>query len=72
MEIQEVKVAFFKQFWEPSGKVAVQTLAAAAIEVGLVPSAIRFSSVCFWLSLSILCRRRLLINLRRTIECPRL
>jgi len=29
-KIQEVKVAFFKQFWEPSGKVAVRTLAAAA------------------------------------------
>ena len=34
--IQEVKVAFFERFWEPSGKDAVRTLAAAAIEVGLV------------------------------------
>ena len=48
MKIQEVKVAFFKQFWEPSGKVAVRTLAAAATEVGLVLSAVRFSSVCFF------------------------
>ena len=47
MKIQEVTVAFFEQFWEPSGKVAVQTLAAAAIEVGLVLSTFRFSSVCF-------------------------
>ena len=71
-KIQEVKVAFFEQFWEPSGKVAVRTLAAAATEVVLVLSAVGFSSVCFGLSLSILCRGRLLINLRRTIECPRL
>ena len=33
--IQEVKVEFFERFWEPSGKDAVRTLAAAAIEVGL-------------------------------------
>ena len=32
--IQEVKVAFFERFWEPSGKVAVRTLAATAAEVG--------------------------------------
>ncbi|XP_039838346.1 uncharacterized protein LOC120698701 [Panicum virgatum] len=31
-KIQEVKVALFEQFWEPSGKVAVRTLAAAATE----------------------------------------
>ena len=49
MKIQEVKVAFFKQFWEPSGKVAVWALAAAATEVGLVLSAVRFSSVCFFI-----------------------
>jgi len=34
--IQGVKVAFFERFWEPSGKDAVRTLVAAAIEVGLV------------------------------------
>ena len=34
--IQEVKVAFFERFWEPSGKVAIRTLAAAATEVGLI------------------------------------
>jgi len=45
--IQEVKVVFFKQFWEPSGKVAVRTLAAAATEVGLVPATVHFSSACF-------------------------
>jgi len=32
-----VKVAFFERFWEPSGKDAVQTLAAAATEVGFFP-----------------------------------
>jgi len=37
--IQEVKVAYFERFWDPSGKVAVRTLAAAAAaEVGLIPS----------------------------------
>ena len=70
--IQEVKAAFFEQFWEPSGKVAVRTLAAAAAEVGLVPATFHFSSVCFLLVSSIWCRGRLLISLRRTIECPRI
>ena len=45
--VQEVKSMFFEQFWEPSGKVAVQTLAAAATEVGLVPATFHFSFVCF-------------------------
>ena len=36
-KIQEVKIAYFERFWEPSGKVAVQTLAAAATVVGLFP-----------------------------------
>ena len=45
--IQEVKAVFFEQFWEPSGKVAIRTLAAAAAEVGLVPATFHFSSVCF-------------------------
>jgi len=31
-KIQEVKIAYFERFWEPSGKVVVQTLAAAAID----------------------------------------
>jgi len=35
--IQEVKIAYFERFWEPSGKVAVWTLAAATTEVGLIP-----------------------------------
>ena len=51
-KIQEVKVAFFEQFWEPSGKVAVRTLAAAATEVGLVPATVLFSSHVFdWVRL---------------------
>ena len=36
-KIQEVKIAYFERFWEPSGKVAVRTLAAAATEGGLIP-----------------------------------
>jgi len=40
--IQEVKAAFFEQFWETSGKIAVRTLAAAAAEVGLVPATFSF------------------------------
>ena len=36
-KIQEVKIAYFERFWEPSGKVAVRTLAAAATEVRLIP-----------------------------------
>ena len=34
VRIQDVKVAFFERFWEPSGKDAVRTLAVAATEVG--------------------------------------
>ena len=40
--IQEVKAAFFEQFWETSGKIAVRTLAAAAAEVGLVSATFLF------------------------------
>ena len=29
-KIQEVKIAYFERFWEPSGKVSIRTLAAAA------------------------------------------
>ena len=32
-KIQDVKMAYFDRFWEPSGKVAVRTLAAAATGV---------------------------------------
>ena len=32
-QIQDVKMAYFERFWEPSGKVAVRTLAAAATVV---------------------------------------
>ena len=32
-KIHDVKIAYFDHFWEPSGKVAVLTLAAAAIGV---------------------------------------
>ena len=32
-KIQDVKIAYFERFWEPSGKVAVRTLAAAATGV---------------------------------------
>ena len=35
--IQDVKVAFFERFWEPSGKDAVRTLSVAATEVGFFP-----------------------------------
>ena len=31
--IQDVKISFFEHFWEPSGKVAVRTLAAAVTRV---------------------------------------
>jgi len=45
--IQEVKAAFFEQFWESSGKVAVRTLAAAAAGVGLVPATFFCFFFCF-------------------------
>ena len=41
-----MKAAFFERFWETSGKVAVQTVAAAAAEVGLVLANFCFF-VCF-------------------------
>ena len=37
VRIQDVKVAFFERFWEPSGKDAVRTLSVAATEVGFFP-----------------------------------
>jgi len=53
-KIQEVKIAYFERFWEPSGKVAVRTLAAAATEVGLIPWArLLFFFACFLLSFSV-------------------
>ena len=35
-KIQEVKIAYFEHFWEPSGKVAVRTLAATATGVSFL------------------------------------
>jgi len=49
--IQEVKVAYFECFWDPSGKVAVRTLAtAAAAEVGLIPSSHPSFFLCLFLA----------------------
>ena len=49
--IQEVKVAYFERFWDPSGKVAVRTLAtAAAAEVGLIPSSYPSFFLCLFLA----------------------
>ena len=49
--IQEVKVAYFERFWDPSGKVAVRTLAtAAAAEVGLILSSHPSFFLCFFLA----------------------
>ena len=43
-KIQDVKIAYFEHFWEPSGKVAVLTLAAAATGVSF-----SFGWLCvFW------------------------
>jgi len=43
-KIQDVKIAYFERFWEPSGKVAVQTLVAATTGVSF-----SFSWLCvFW------------------------
>ena len=43
-KIQDVKIADFERFWEPSGKVAVRTLATAATRVSF-----SFGWLCvFW------------------------
>ena len=43
-KIQDVKIAYFERLWEPSGKVAVRTLAAAATGVSF-----SFGWLCiFW------------------------
>ena len=43
-KIQDVKIAYFERFWEPSGRVAVQTLAATATGVSF-----SFGWLCvFW------------------------
>jgi len=43
-KIQDVKISYFERFWEPSGKVAVRTLAAAATVVSF-----SFGWLCaFW------------------------
>jgi len=71
-KIQEVKIAYFERFWEPSGKVAVWTLAAAATEVGLIPWArLLFFFCLFFIKLFCLRRSRFLVNLRRTIKRPK-
>ena len=41
-KIQEVKIAYFERFWEPSGKVAVRTLAAALTGVSLLSAGSAF------------------------------
>ena len=41
-KIQEVKIAYFEHFWEPSGKVTVQTLAAAATGVSFLSASSAF------------------------------
>ena len=64
--IQDVKVAFFERFWEPSGKDAVRTLAVAATEVGFffrVTSLSLFFFAC-------LRRRWFLMNLRKETGRP--
>jgi len=71
-KIQEVKIAYFERFWEPSGKATVQTLAAAATERGLIPWARPPFFFClFFIKLFCLRRSRFLINLRRTIKRPK-
>jgi len=42
--IQNVKIAHFERFWEPSGKVAVRTLAAAVAGVSFLSDGSKF----FW------------------------
>ena len=46
-KIQEVKIAYFEHFWEPSGKVAVRTLAAALTGVSLLSAGSAFLVFCF-------------------------
>ena len=41
-KIQGVKIAYFEHFWEPSGKVAVRTLAAAATGVSFLSAGSAF------------------------------
>ena len=48
--IQNVKIAYFERFWEPSGKVAVRTLAAAATGVSFLSDGFFLAFFCFWLS----------------------
>ena len=43
-KIQDVKIAYFERFWEPSGQVAVRTLAAAATGVSFLSDGSDF----FW------------------------
>ena len=41
-KIQEVKIAYFERFWEPSSMVAVRTLAAALTGVSLLSAGSAF------------------------------
>ena len=44
-KIHDVKIAYFERFWEPSGKVAVRTLAAAATGVSFLSEGSEFFSL---------------------------
>ena len=69
--IQDVKVAFFERFWEPSGKDAVRTLAVAATEEGFFFVGPLSLSFCLLLTkFSCLHRRWFLMNLRKETGRP--
>ena len=46
-KIQDVKIAYFERFWEPSGKIAVQTLAAALTGISSLSAGSVFLVFCF-------------------------
>ena len=46
-KIQDVKIAYFERFWEPSGKIAVQTLAAALTGISSLSVGSVFLVFCF-------------------------
>ena len=56
--IQNVKIAYFERFWEPSGKVAVRTLTAAVAGVSFLSDGSEFFLVFGFLvvKLCYLCR----------------
>ena len=69
--IQELKITFFERFWEPSGRVAVRTLAATAAEVGSFRKILPFEGfVSLAFGKVFFCRRRCLVNLRRMVGRP--